>query len=72
MAATAPFPSDYVHGGPSSTASLQVSLDLDGSGESTINTGIGFLDHMLTALAKHARFNLTLTCTVQRQPREAP
>ena len=33
-------------------------LDLDGDGRSTISTGIGFLDHMLTALATHARFDL--------------
>ncbi|MFM7115355.1 MAG: imidazoleglycerol-phosphate dehydratase, partial [Planctomycetota bacterium] len=31
---------------------IELSLDLDGSGQSTIQTGIGFFDHMLTALAK--------------------
>ncbi|MFW5834574.1 MAG: imidazoleglycerol-phosphate dehydratase HisB [Pseudomonadota bacterium] len=36
------------------------SLDLDGSGVASIDTGIGFLDHMLTALVKHARFDLEL------------
>ena len=41
---------------------ISLYLSLDGSGTSQINTGIGFLDHMLTALAKHARFDLTLTC----------
>ena len=37
-------------------------LELDGSGSSKINTGCGFLDHMLTLFAKHARFNLEVTC----------
>lgn len=41
---------------------IELSLDLDGSGQSTIQTGIGFFDHMLTALAKHARWNLQLHC----------
>ena len=42
---------------------VQVRLDLDGTGESNVSTGLGFLDHMLTALAKHARFNLFVKCT---------
>lgn len=37
-------------------------LNLDGSGRSEINTGVGFLDHMLTLFAKHGRFDLILTC----------
>ncbi len=37
---------------------ITVSLTLDGSGQAEIDTGVGFLDHMLHALAKHARFNL--------------
>jgi len=37
---------------------IQLSLDLDGQGRSQVSTGIGFLDHMLTALATHARFDL--------------
>ena len=37
-------------------------LCIDGSGTSSIQTGVGFLDHLLTALAKHARFDLTLSC----------
>ncbi len=41
---------------------IAVSLDLDGGGASRIDTGIGFFDHMLTALAAHARFDLTLVC----------
>ncbi len=41
---------------------VRVTLTLDGSGQSSVATGIGFLDHMLTALARHARIDLTLTC----------
>lgn len=41
---------------------ISLFLNLDGAGESDINTGIGFLDHMLTALSKHGRMDLTLTC----------
>ncbi len=37
-------------------------LELDGSGEIRIDTGIGFLDHMLTALAFHAGWDLELEC----------
>ncbi|HET6456184.1 MAG TPA: imidazoleglycerol-phosphate dehydratase HisB [Armatimonadota bacterium] len=39
---------------------IQLRIDLDGSGESEINTGIGFFDHMLTALAKHGLFDLKI------------
>jgi imidazoleglycerol phosphate dehydratase HisB len=38
-------------------------LDIDGTGISEIKTGLGFLDHMLAALAKHGRFDLALTAT---------
>jgi len=41
---------------------IEVSLTLDGEGRCKVSTGIGFLDHMLTSLAKHARFDLELTC----------
>ena len=41
---------------------IALTLDLDGSGKSEINSGVGFLDHMLTLFAKHGRFDLTLTC----------
>ena len=37
---------------------ITITLTLDGSGQAEIDTGVGFLDHMLHALAKHARFNL--------------
>ena len=39
-----------------------LTLNLDGTGKSTIDTGCGFLDHMLTLFAKHASFDLTVTC----------
>ncbi len=42
---------------------IALELVLDGSGRAEVATGIGFLDHMLTALAKHVRFDLTLTCS---------
>jgi len=41
---------------------IHLTLDLDGRGEADVHTGIGFLDHMLTALTKHARFDLRLRC----------
>lgn len=46
------------------TAETQISLklNLDGSGNSEIKTGVGFLDHMLVLLAKHGRFDLNITC----------
>jgi imidazoleglycerol-phosphate dehydratase len=37
-------------------------IDLDGSGQSSISTGIGFLDHMLDLFARHALFDLEITC----------
>lgn len=41
---------------------IKLSLNLDGTGESTVNTGCGFLDHILTLFAKHGRFDLTVKC----------
>lgn len=41
---------------------INLTLSLDGSGQSTIDTGVGFLDHMLTLFAKHGGFDLTVTC----------
>ena len=41
---------------------ISLSLDLDGSGMSEIKCGCGFLEHMLTLFAKHAHFDLTLSC----------
>ena len=39
---------------------IELSLVLNGSGESDISTGVGFLDHMLTLFAKHGRFDLSV------------
>ncbi|MEL6328206.1 MAG: imidazoleglycerol-phosphate dehydratase HisB [Planctomycetota bacterium] len=56
---------------PSRTASVErktketrisASLDLDGTGEADVSTGIGFLDHLFESLAKHGRFDLALRC----------
>jgi len=42
---------------------ITLTLDLDGTGKSDIVSGVGFLDHMLTLFARHARFDLTVRCT---------
>ena len=41
---------------------ISLTLNLDGSGVSAIDSGCGFLDHMLTLFARHGGFDLTLTC----------
>ena len=41
---------------------IRLKLELDGSGKSSIDTGCGFLDHMLTLFARHGRFDLTVSC----------
>ena len=41
---------------------ISLRLNLDGEGKSAIDSGCGFLDHMLTLFAAHGRFDLTLTC----------
>ncbi len=41
---------------------IRVELTLDGTGTYEINTGVGFLDHMLELFARHGRFNLKVTC----------
>lgn len=41
---------------------IRLTLDLDGTGKSDIDTGCGFLNHMLTLLARHGRFDLTVKC----------
>ncbi|GJM19746.1 MAG: imidazoleglycerol-phosphate dehydratase [Phycisphaeraceae bacterium] len=43
--------------------SVSATLTLDGTGAADVRTGIGFLDHMLTALARHARLDLALEAT---------
>ena len=41
---------------------ISLTLNIDGKGDSQINSGCGFLDHMLTLFAKHGRIDLKLTC----------
>ena len=41
---------------------IRLCLNLDGTGKSEIDTGCGFLDHMLTLFAAHGKFDLTVTC----------
>ena len=41
---------------------IRVLLNLDGTGKSTVDTGVGFLDHMLTLFARHGRFDLEVSC----------
>jgi len=41
---------------------IEMKLNIDGSGKSTLKTGIGFFDHMLTHIAKHGFFDLEVTC----------
>lgn len=41
---------------------ISARLNIDGTGSSTINTGIGFFNHMLEGFAKHGFFDLTLNC----------
>ncbi len=44
-----------------SETDIALRLDLDGAGKTAISTGIGFLDHMLTAFGRHGMFDLTIT-----------
>lgn len=41
---------------------IKISIDLDGKGASDIDTGIGFFDHMLSALSKHSAIDMTIKC----------
>ena len=41
---------------------IMLTLNLDGTGKSTVKTGVGFLDHMLTLFAAHGKFDLDVTC----------
>ena len=43
-----------------------VKIDLDGKGQSDLQTGIGFLDHMLEQISKHALIDLTISCQGDR------
>lgn len=46
---------------------ITLSLSIDGVGKSSVNTGCGFLDHMLTLFAKHARYDLNVICNGDSQ-----
>jgi imidazoleglycerol-phosphate dehydratase len=41
---------------------IDVTLDIDGDGDATVDTGIGFFDHMLESFATHGLFDLTVDC----------
>ncbi len=41
---------------------IKLNLTVDGSGKSTVKTGCGFLDHMLTLFSKHGKFDLEISC----------
>lgn len=45
-----------------SETTIRVEVNLDGSGQANIDTGLPFLDHMLTATARHGRIDLSLSC----------
>jgi len=45
-----------------SETAIHLDLSIDGTGTSTINTGIGFFDHMLTLMTKHGLFDLEVNC----------
>jgi len=44
-------------------STVRISLDLDGTGQARISTGVGFYDHMLTALARHSLIDLEIRST---------
>jgi imidazoleglycerol-phosphate dehydratase len=46
-----------------SETQIELSLNLDGTGESSISTGVGFLDHMLTLFSRHSMIDLQVTAT---------
>ena len=46
---------------------IRLTLNLDGTGIGSIDTGCGFLDHMLTLFARHGRFDLTVSCAGDTQ-----
>ncbi len=46
---------------------IKLKLLLDGSGQSAVDSGVGFLDHMLTLFAKHGRFDLEVKCVGDTQ-----
>lgn len=44
--------------------SIEAAVSIDGTGRAEVDTGVGFLDHMVSALAKHSRMDITLKCKV--------
>ncbi len=42
---------------------IRLRLNIDGVGQADVNTGIGFLDHMLNTFARHGRFDINIECT---------
>ena len=46
---------------------IQLKLNLDGTGKSQVDTGVGFLNHMLTLFAAHGKFDLTVLCSGDTQ-----
>ncbi|MBU0720589.1 imidazoleglycerol-phosphate dehydratase HisB [bacterium] len=42
---------------------ITISIDLHGTGKSSINTGVGFLDHMLESFSKHSLIDMNIECT---------
>ena len=46
---------------------ISLKLTLDGTGKSQVDTGVGFLDHMLTLFAAHGKFDLTVICSGDTQ-----
>jgi len=46
-----------------SETQITLTLNIDGTGQAQINTGVGFYDHMLTSWAKHGQFDLQVQCT---------
>lgn len=55
-------PRKIVHLRNTNETKITVELDLDGSGKSTINTGLAFFDHMLDQLARHGNIDLAIEC----------
>ncbi len=45
-----------------SETDIDLTLTVDGTGQSTVDTGVGFFDHMLTAFCRHGLFDVELTC----------
>jgi imidazoleglycerol phosphate dehydratase HisB len=45
-----------------SETTVRATVNLDGTGEALVRTGIGFLDHLVSALARHARIDVSLSC----------